>query len=1304
MTHAIIDVDRVLATSTAHGPARLTHAHPQNLEVSKGDCNRQTSPSARRSRWQSLLALRALLVFGVGAGILAGCDALPGDPSGQPIPGDGDTNGFGEMAKSFEIVTEDLSLGTYDFTIVRVDDEPVTGYRFVWNFEPSGDTVEGVTARYAFPVDGNFRVIVAAFTEDNRVAFALEHEQKVPPIPQFPPVARAGEDHTYMAGEQVCLDASASYDVNNDEITYVWWQIAGPPVVLRRQTNPAQICFSAPLVKEPAQLTFGLRTSDAIAFTEDTVVIRVLNVLGLELIADAGEDQIVPLGVEITLDGAASKSSRTGKLEFLWKQIGGPPVQLDAYDEAVARFMPDDFAEDQEIYTFELTVSQLGLVAIDEVQITVSKTGLIPSELLEDFDGLSAGAKPTDWLGTAELNGLEGDDSLFQVLDVDGNQTIATRSTATNIHAHYVGTGANAWSGYTFSGRMMVSTSGGGIGVTFLSDYPNSDRYYRLRSGSFPGGEYFHIAPHGTSITSGNTTTFIKPDDDVWYRFHIEVRDLPDATRIRAKVWPASSTQPTNWQIECFDESPTRLRSGTVGLWSMGPGTKHWDDLGVDNVHFVSITPLDPCARDTDQDGVVDCNDTCPDDPDKVEPGVCGCGISDVDSDASGTTDCLELPPSLLVSRTSLNFGLGVNSITFNVWNAGGDVLDYTITDNADWLTLSPASGNSAGEQDVVTATVNRSGLTNGSYRAEVTVTPSVGVPLTIVATLLMQPQTGALTPVARWDVVPRQRINAGETFNAGVIAFSKHGIREVQVHISGQGYTGQNPKIARTMTYNDQVKVWEYWVPISASEFTSDGMITMEAVVIGNDGGIRDKNTTPGNGLEALTMLVNPRGSLPSNVTYVDASSGNDGNGAVNNPQRPFRSIAKAMQAIATFQGGNADGGTVRLRPGDHVADGDANWGTVNARVVDEWITITHDPAAGGNVGNTRIVGVDNGYLCAFRLKVAGLTLMAPGIINGGNSEDSGRNSRSIWLKDCEIRGGSGDFPFPVGSGWRGPHYYTECNIRDQRRASGNGQNHRLMRNLTMVRTREDCFQSVPFGVNIFIDGVDPGAGSNPEHADVIQGPPALSAEGAFAHNWIWYNVVAKDLHYQGIFIRSGATSRNNAFVNCFLEMRAPIRNDQGTGRGSTFAGKYDHLILWNCTFLANGTPNKCTVGVYESTTVPSNEFAVRNASIRGCLFDQFRSSVHSGDKNWVRNPDVEFYDNHYLRVVTSNHGLSPDTGSGTISTGDPRVQMNASSNDFGRPLTGSPLIGRLSPPLVPADATGKAYGSTADVGALSH
>ena len=49
---------------------------------------------------------------------------------------------------------------------------------------------------------------------------------------------------------------------------------------------------------------------------------------------------------------------------------------------------------------------------------------------------------------------------------------------------------------------------------------------------------------------------------------------------------------------------------------------------------------------DTDADGTADCNDQCPEDPNKTLPGICGCGVADTDTDGDGSPDCIDTCPN----------------------------------------------------------------------------------------------------------------------------------------------------------------------------------------------------------------------------------------------------------------------------------------------------------------------------------------------------------------------------------------------------------------------------------------------------------------------------------------------------------------------------------------------------------------------------------------------------------------------------------------------------------------------------------
>jgi lysophospholipase L1-like esterase len=75
-------------------------------------------------------------------------------------------------------------------------------------------------------------------------------------------------------------------------------------------------------------------------------------------------------------------------------------------------------------------------------------------------------------------------------------------------------------------------------------------------------------------------------------------------------------------------------------------------------VHLLDNCPNDPnkiepgicgCGVsdiDTDGDGTLDCNDACPNDSNKTQPGSCGCGVVDTDTDGDGTPDCNDTCPN----------------------------------------------------------------------------------------------------------------------------------------------------------------------------------------------------------------------------------------------------------------------------------------------------------------------------------------------------------------------------------------------------------------------------------------------------------------------------------------------------------------------------------------------------------------------------------------------------------------------------------------------------------------------------------
>jgi hypothetical protein len=86
-------------------------------------------------------------------------------------------------------------------------------------------------------------------------------------------------------------------------------------------------------------------------------------------------------------------------------------------------------------------------------------------------------------------------------------------------------------------------------------------------------------------------------------------------------------------------------------------------------------------------------------------------------------------PPVISYTPSSLATSClqGTNALPqgLAVWNSGSGTLTYSISDDAGWLSCTPASGTSTGEVDSITVNYLASGLAPGSYTATITISDS---------------------------------------------------------------------------------------------------------------------------------------------------------------------------------------------------------------------------------------------------------------------------------------------------------------------------------------------------------------------------------------------------------------------------------------------------------------------------------------------------------------------------------------------------------------------------------------------------
>lgn len=240
---------------------------------------------------------------------------------------------------------------------------------------------------------------------------------------------------------------------------------------------------------------------------------------------------------------------------------------------------------------------------------------------------------------------------------------------------HVMATGAGNFEAQFDIRRLAYSGSGSlWIGWVNVDDYaavrtsyswethdslgnPASGLFVQLNSGSGAGG-----APHRshlTASTDGAITALAGFDpgpmgNSVWHTLafgrigtegYLELRNRETGALVASAAVPLADArsygffhissidgQSNNWWIDVEIDNLTLIGSGTADCDDGCP-----DDP---NKTVPGICGCGTPDTDSDGDGTADCDDGCPDDPNKISPGTCGCGTPDADSDGDSTADC----------------------------------------------------------------------------------------------------------------------------------------------------------------------------------------------------------------------------------------------------------------------------------------------------------------------------------------------------------------------------------------------------------------------------------------------------------------------------------------------------------------------------------------------------------------------------------------------------------------------------------------------------------------------------------------
>ena len=279
------------------------------------------------------------------------------------------------------------------------DPDGHTPLTFAWSIAeaPAGSLAElddptSVTPSFTPDVLGTYRIRLVV---TDALGLPSEPDEVVVSTENSAPAAHAGADQQVIQlGTLVQLDGGQSIDDDGDTITYAWSLDQTPAGSGASLSDPTAVTptFVADVQGE-YRASLIVTDEFGAASVADEVVVSFLNVAP---VADAGKNQVVPVGTTVHLEGGGSSDANLDPLTYQWSLASRPAGSLAALTgEATAT--PTLVPDLPGTYTVSLVVHD-GQVASAPDVVTIqatADTGNIVAKLTEAIDAVNALAPGT---------------------------------------------------------------------------------------------------------------------------------------------------------------------------------------------------------------------------------------------------------------------------------------------------------------------------------------------------------------------------------------------------------------------------------------------------------------------------------------------------------------------------------------------------------------------------------------------------------------------------------------------------------------------------------------------------------------------------------------------------------------------------------------------------------------------------------------------------------------------------------------------------------------------------------------------